>query len=460
MSELTRRTALAAAALAGGGVLLRGVRVAAQGQAEAAPGHSGQRTIAPDELPGLPPGAPGLDYTPVVVPDGRTLPWRLVGGVKVYHLVAEEVDHEFAPGLRAWCWGYNGVVHGPMIEAVEGDRVRIYVTNRLPAATTVHWHAAIVPSGMDGVGGISQRAIHPGETFKYEFTLRQHGTLMYHSHHDEMTQIGMGMTGLFVVHPRRPRERRPERDYALLLHEWHIPAGARRPNPNEMTDFNVLTINAKAFPATTPMVALRGERVRIRLGNLSPMDHHPMHLHGHAFFVTETDGGVIPAGARWPEATVLVPVGATRTIELVADNPGDWALHCHMTHHMMNQMGHEFPNMIGVDPAGLDERVRRLLPGYMTMGERGMAEADMSHMQVPANSIPMLGARGPKDRVTMGGMVTLLKVREALEPGQDPGWYADPPGTVAAPATAEDLARDGIEVTAPPPPTPPRPHDH
>ena len=105
-----------------------------------------------------------------------------------------------------------------------------------------------------------------------------------------------------------------------------------------MTDFNVLTMNAKAFPATAPMVAKTGERVRIRLGNLGAMDHHPIHLHGHRFWITETDGGVIPESARWPETTVLVPTGSTRTIELVADNPGDWPLHCHMTHHLMNQM--------------------------------------------------------------------------------------------------------------------------
>ncbi len=113
---------------------------------------------------------------PVVTPNGATLPWHVVAGVKVYHLVAEEVDHEFAPGLKAFCWGYNGRVHGPTIEAVEGDRVRIYVTNKLPAATTVHWHGVILPNGMDGVGGLTQPVIQPGETFRYEFTLRQHST--------------------------------------------------------------------------------------------------------------------------------------------------------------------------------------------------------------------------------------------------------------------------------------------
>ena len=135
--------------------------------------------------------------------------------MKVFHLVAEEVEHEFAPGLKAHCWGYNGHVHGPTIEAVEGDRVRIYVTNHLPAPTSVHWHGLLLPNGMDGVAGLTQRAIKPGETFKYEFTLRQHGTHMYHSHHDEMTQMALGTVGLFVIHPRKPERPAPRSRFRL-----------------------------------------------------------------------------------------------------------------------------------------------------------------------------------------------------------------------------------------------------
>ncbi|HLU40055.1 MAG TPA: copper oxidase, partial [Planctomycetota bacterium] len=276
----------------------------------------------------LPPGEPGVDYRPVETPNGATLPFRVVDGVKVFHLVAGPVTHEFAPGLVGECFGYNGRVHGPTIEAVEGDRVRIYVTNKLDTATTVHWHGLHVPSGMDGVGGLSQRSIEPGETFRYEFTLRQHGTFMYHSHHDEMTQMAMGLMGMFVIHPRVPAEPLPDRDFVLLLSEWAITPGKRRPDPNEMTDFNVLTFNAKVFPATAPLVVATGQRVRLRFGNLSAMDHHPIHLHGYSFQVTETDGGVIPPSARWPETTVLVPVGSTRTCEFVADVPGDWAMYC------------------------------------------------------------------------------------------------------------------------------------
>lgn len=391
-----------------------------------------------------PASAPAPAYRPVTTPNGATLPYRLIEGVKVYHLIAKEVEHEFAPGLKAFCWGYNGRVHGPTIEAVEGDRVRVYVTNRLPAPTTVHWHGVILPSGMDGVGGLSQRVIKPGETFRYEWTFKQHGTFMYHAHHDEMTQMGMGLMGMIVVHPRRTNAPLPDRDYVYMLSEWKIEPGTRRPDPNEMLDFNLLTLNARAYPGTDPIVARTGERVRIRIGNLSAMSHHPIHLHGYHFKLIATDGGDIAPEAQWPMTTVLVPVGTTKTIEFIADNPGDWALHCHMTHHVMNQMGHGLPNMIGMKPGDLDQRVRKLLPDYMTMGHHGMADMGEMGMAVPANSIPMVGAQGPHDYITMGGMFTILKVRDNLNGNTDPGWYHNPPDTLARPATNDELQRDGI----------------
>jgi FtsP/CotA-like multicopper oxidase with cupredoxin domain len=411
--------------------------------AESEFGEVPRETLA---APAASPAKPGVDYQPVVVPNGKTLPWHEVNGVKVFHLIAEEVEHEFAPGLRATCWGYNGSIHGPLIEAVDGDRVRIFVTNRLKAPTSVHWHGLLLPNGMDGVGGLNQRSIRPGETFKYEWTLRQSGTCMYHSHHDEMTQIALGMTGLFVIHPRGESESKVDRDFALLLHEWRIDPGASRPNPNEMTDFNVLTINGKVFPATAPLVAKLGDRVRIRIGNLGPMDHHPIHLHGYQFKITETDGGRIPESAQWPETTVLVPVGSTRTVEFVADEPGDWAMHCHMTHHVMNQMGHEFPNMIGVRPGAIDRKVQRLIPDYMTMGHEGMGDMAEMGMRFPENSIPMLGAKGKHDYITMGGMFTVVKVREGLTNYKDPGWYENPPGTLASASSATELSKNGIRM--------------
>jgi hypothetical protein len=149
---------------------------------------------------------------------------------------------------------------------------------------------------------------------------------------------------------------------------------------------------------------------------------------------------------------VLVAVGQTRNIEFIADAPGDWAMHCHMTHHIMNQMGHEIPNMVGVQAGDLDQKIGSLLPGYMTMGQTGMGMGRMSEMMpMPPNSIAMKGAIGPfGDYMTSGGMFTVLKVRDRLQRyDRDPGWYQHPAGTVASKASASDLARDGIDVNAP-----------
>jgi manganese oxidase len=371
------------------------------------------------------------------------LPFERKGGVKVFHLVAEPVMREIAPGLEIEAWGYNGVTPGPLIECVEGDRVRFYVTNKLPEPTTVHWHGVLLPAGMDGVAGLTQVKIEPGQTFKYEFTMKHAGTFMYHPHFDEMIQIALGMVGMIVVHPRR-REPRRVRDYSLMAHEWMIPIGSKRPDPLAMNEFNVLTFNSKAFPGTEPLVAEVGDLVRIRLGNLGPMDSHPIHLHGYAFEVVETDGGPVPKAARRRETTTLVPVGAVRVVEFVADAPGDWAFHCHMTHHVMNQMGHRMANLIGADVQGLDARVGRVVPGYMTMGQTGMG--DMHEMTLPDNSISMRGGKGPFGTIDMGGMFTILKVRDKLSGDRDPGWYEHPPGTVASLASADELARDGIKA--------------
>ena len=365
--------------------------------------------------------------------NGWSLPHRMDGEVKVFHLVAEEFEHEFAPGSKAICWGYNGGTPGPTIEATEGDRVRILVTNRLREATTIHWHGLLLPSGMDGVGGLTQPKIQPGETFAYEFTLRQHGTHMYHPHADEMTQMAMGMMGLFIIHPKGGDT--VDRDYAFILHNFALHPGTRRPDPAVMQDFDLWTFNSKVFPAIETLVARTGERVRIRVGNLS-MWNHPIHLHGVQFDVTGSDGGRWPRAQWRREVTEIVGVGQMRDIEFTAV-PGDWAFHCHMSHHTMGPMGHDVPNTLGVDQSGVEEKIRRMLPGYMAMGQDGMSEhqahTDSGHMKGPENTLAMMAGKGPFGNIEMGGMFTVVKVRDDQAPGDfsDPGWYRHPAGTVA-----------------------------
>jgi FtsP/CotA-like multicopper oxidase with cupredoxin domain len=373
------------------------------------------------------------DRTKLVTPNGVSLESKLnKDGVRVFHLVAQPVQHEFAPGLQAACWGYNGRTPGPTIEMNEGEPVRVYVTNQLPEPTSVHWHAMQLKNGMDGVAGLTQPSIKPGETFRYEFTPKRAGTYMYHPHDDEMTQMALGMMGLLIVHPRR-QTRKIDRDFAIMLGEWRIKPGTARPDPIAMSDFNVLTMNSKVFPAIESLVVKRGERVRIRLGNLSAMEHHPIHIHGTSFVMTATDGGPVPESAQHPETSILVPVGTTRDIEFVYDENGDWPMHCHMTHHTMTQMGHDVENLVGVDVKGLDT-------GAMIMSDKGMAAMNEMTMPQPNNTLSMVPTPGPFGPIGMGGMFTIIKVRDDEAAGTS--WYQHPEGTVARKVTKAELEDD------------------
>jgi len=284
--------------------------------------------------------ASGPAIVPVETPDVPKLPWTMEGDVKVFHLTSEVVKREFLPASRmgsarvADVWGFNGSMPGPTIEVNEGDRVRVVFHNKLPEGITIHWHGLEIPIEMDGMPFISQPIVEPGKMFTYEFTLKQNGTFFYHSH--MAMQEMMGLIGLFIIHPKTPYEPRVDKDFGLILQEWAILPNNSVPNSLSM-EFNWLTINGKAGPATTPMIVKLGERVRIRMVNLG-MDHHPMHIHGTQFYVTGTEGGRTPESAWFPGNTVLVGVAQARDIEFDAVNPGDWMLHCHLPHHMMNQM--------------------------------------------------------------------------------------------------------------------------
>ncbi|WP_227470584.1 multicopper oxidase family protein [Massilia sp. YMA4] len=427
IDTMKRRSFLQGAALLGAGVVSK----AGAASLPEAPVQDSAATAAPL----LPPN--GRPYNPVVTLNGWSLPWRMKDGVKEFHLVAEPVVRELAPGMHANLWGYNGQSPGPTIEVVEGDRVRIFVTNKLPEHTSVHWHGQILPNGMDGVSGVTQPSIQPGKTFVYEFVAKHAGTFMYHPHADEMAQMAMGMMGFWVTHPKDPRQHAVDRDFVFLLAAYDIEPGSYTPKINTMLDFNLWTFNSRVFPAIDPMVVRQGDRVRIRAGNLT-MTNHPLHVHGHTFEVTGTDGGWVRPSARWPEVTTDIAVGQMRAIEFVADNPGDWAFHCHKSHHTMNAMGHDVPTLIGVDHRGVAEKINQLVPGYMVMGEKGGAMGGM-RMALPENTLPMMTGTGQFGDIEMGGMFTLLKVREGLQRGdyRDPGHYRHPKGTVAYEWTGE-----------------------
>jgi len=312
--------------------------------------------------------------------------------------------------------------------------VRIFVTNRLPEHTSIHWHGQRLPNGMDGVSGLTQPAIRPGKTFVYEFVARRPGTFMYHPHADEMVQMAMGMMGSWITHPRgrHPLIDEVDRDFCFLLNAYDIEPGSYTPKIMTMLEFNLWSWNSRVFPGIDSLNVRLGDRVRVRIGNLT-MTNHPMHLHGHEFLVTGTDGGPTPKSTRQHEVTADVAVGQMRQLEFVADEPGDWAFHCHKSHHTMNAMGHDVPTMIGVDHRQVVSKIKRLVPEYMVMGERGMADMAEMEMPLPDNTLPMMTGAGPFGSVEMGGMFTVVKVRREQKPGDygDPGWYRHPPGTVA-----------------------------
>jgi hypothetical protein len=240
------------------------------------------------------------------------------------------------------------------------------------------------------------------------------------------------MMGFFVVHPRDPKLHRVDRDFVFLLNAFDIDPGTRVPRVNTMLEFNLWAWNSRVFPGIDPLVVRQGDRVRVRIGNLT-MTNHPIHMHGYDFQVTCTDGGWVRPEARWPEVTIDLPVGAMRAWEFVADTPGDWAIHCHKSHHTMNAMGHAVRTYVGVDKRAFAAKVRRLVPDYMPMGSAGMAEMGDMEMPLPDNTLPMMTGFGQFGPIEMGGMFSVVKVREGIAPNdyRDPGPYRHPAGTVA-----------------------------
>ncbi len=360
----TRRDFLQGAAVLGAGALAPGALGArnlaeARGQARAVAEHA--RTVAAD----------GAGFRAVVTPDVPDLAFAMDGNVKVFHLVAEPVRQEIFPGKSLNLWGYNGSAPGPTIQARQGERVRIIVDNHLPEPTSMHWHGFDIPFAMDGGPGLSQDAISPGGRYLYEFTLQQEGTLFYHSH--MAMQEMMGMIGAFIMHPAEPYDPPVEKDFAIILQEYAVLPN--NPTPNSMSmEFNWLTLNGKSGPANTPLIVRMGDRVRLRFINLG-MDHHPIHMHGHQFVITGTEGGRQPRATWGPNNTVLVGVAQSRNVEFVATNPGDWMIHCHMPHHMMNQMSSMAGPMTRragmVAGAGMEEGMGMMRGGSATAAENG-----------------------------------------------------------------------------------------
>jgi manganese oxidase len=342
---------------------------------------------------------------PVVTTDIGDLPFTMDGGTKVFRLVAEVIRQQISPMKSVDLWGFSGSAPGPTIQVNQGDRVRVVFENHLPEPTSMHWHGFEDTIANDGMPGISQPPLKPGGLFVYEFDIHQEGTYFYHSH--MAMQEMAGMLGGFVMHPKEPYHPHCDKDFLIHLQEYAVLPSNTVPNTMNM-EFNWLLLNGKAGPANTPLIVRLGDRVRIRLVNLG-MDHHPMHMHGHTFFVTGTEGGRIPEAAWWPGNTVLVGVAQARTIEFVANNPGDWMLHCHLPHHMMNQMSSNVGKMTRTAgmPAG----------GNMNAGMgmlRGTPGAPLGEDYGPAVGRGLGGVGNSSDMASTNGPLSEDKVMAAM----------------------------------------------
>jgi len=246
---------------------------------------------------------------------------RMDGKVKVFDLTASKVQWEVEPGRRVEAWAYNGQIPGPQIRVREGDRVRINLKNDLPESTAVHFHGLELPNDQDGVPFITQPPVKPGASYTYEFTVPNSGSHMYHSHHNAAKQVGLGLLGAFVVEPRQPRAiEKVDVDHVMILNDG----------------MHGYTLNGKGFPATDPIVAKLGQKVRVRFMNEGMMIH-PMHLHGMHMTVIDKDGW--PQPAPWRCDTLNIAPGERWDVIVNCNNPGVWAFHCHILPHAESAHG-------------------------------------------------------------------------------------------------------------------------
>lgn len=306
----------------------------------------------------------------LISPTVPILPYIERNNVKYFELVAQPIKKEILPGIFMNAWGYNGNTPGPTILVYPNDNVWIRVYNFLSQPTSVHWHGLDIPNNMDGVPAVEPSPkINPGCYFDYRFKITNPpGTHMYHSHFYTVVQDMMGLLGAFIILNPDYKDENIQKDYFIMLGEYtlknikpfSLEKGMYDIDPFSM-DANFFTMNGRCFPYTEPLVVDKGDNVRIRLGNIG-MANHPIHFHGHQFWVTASDGNTIVKENRLLKNTILVASGETWDIEFKANNPGIWPIHCHLPHHISNNKTLPFGGMATVVAyRGFDSRKYQLL---------------------------------------------------------------------------------------------------
>jgi FtsP/CotA-like multicopper oxidase with cupredoxin domain len=246
---------------------------------------------------------------------------KMDGDVKVFEITCTEGKWNITPDQAMDAMMYNGMAPGPEIRITEGDKVRVICKNEMTQSTSIHFHGVLVSNSMDGVPFITQDPITPGGSFTYEFTARNPGSHMYHSHHNAAEQVTKGLMGAFIIEPKdKSSEPAVDAEYTLVLND----AGVG------------LTLNGKSFPHTQPIIAQKGQTIRVRYMN-EGLQIHPMHLHGLPQTVFAKDGWPLPQPYKCD--TLVVGPGERWDVTVLCDEPGVWAFHCHILTHAESAHG-------------------------------------------------------------------------------------------------------------------------
>ena len=368
-------------------------------------------------------GMPGVFSSPVM---GGKKP------VKEFYFSASAARVSLGSGTDFMAWTYNGQVPGPEIRVKEGEIIRVVLKNYLSEGTTIHWHGIPIVNAMDGVPGVTQQSVKPGETFVYEFEARPAGSFIYHSH--ARYQLDQGLYGPLIIEPARPEESY-DREYSLVLEDWVMKDGGgvarthRRPpmgrgmmggmmrrqmgfdtrgGPLLEPLYDGYAVNGRIYPAIKPLVVKKGDRVKLRLMNVSSATIYYLQFAGHRLTITQADGNPIK-----PIETDVIRIGMGERYDVMftADNPGNWLLAASEEGFGEGQL------RIPIRYQGVRQK-EPIMPGF----HPGLRMASYENLQA-LNPVENSGTDRPRfyEQVLSGGMHSpFWSINNQLYPDADP----------------------------------------